>query len=373
MKYKDVLILLKDNGDFNYIDNLSEKELDQILDFEAVYKKILNPDNNSNLDCLITLIFTVIIRIYFDYKEDISFISSNDVKYSNYFIQPVNGKYSLLDFLINVLIENIQVITCSNNVFSNEYNFARRELVLKANRYEEVNLSPLNKAQLYYKSINHEVGHAMHSVVSNKNDNVILRLYNPFVCSEKEAYNAEVFDFYKRFHLYRSLSSKYNILEEKSFHFEFCDNQPLISGFHHPFLEEAFTEMKAEDYMGVDPDTYIRSLGRYFFASHTKSNGYSLMSNYLRTISISKKNEFNVAYLGYPGEEIFKDYDNLIHSLTLLHPNYDTSDEEMFNIFKKRYLEDSNPNLLNYPFLIEGDNYIFMNELLLREKSSHRA
>lgn len=27
MKYKDVLILLKDNGDFNYIDNLSEKNL----------------------------------------------------------------------------------------------------------------------------------------------------------------------------------------------------------------------------------------------------------------------------------------------------------------------------------------------------------
>ena len=125
--------------------------------------------------------------------------------------------------------------------------------------------------------------------------------------------------------------------------------------------------------MGVDSVHYTRKLGGYSYFSYTIGNGYSLMSNYLRTISISKKNEFNVAYLGYPGEEIFKDYDNLIHSLTLLHPNYDTSDEEMFNIFKKRYLEDSNPNLLNYPFLIEGDNYIFMNELLLREKSSHRT
>ena len=242
------------------------------------------------------------------------------MKYSNYFIQPVNGKYSLFDFLINVLIENIQVISCSNYVH-NSYSFSHRELSLKTNRYEEVNLSPLNKS-----------------------------------------------------HLYSSLSSKYNILDEKSFHFEFSLNFPFLpSGFHDPFLEEAFTEMKAEDYMGVDLDTYIRGLGRYFFASHTINNGYSLMSNYLRTISISKKNEFNVAYLGYPGEEIFKDYDNLIHSLTLLHPNYDTSDEEKYNVFKKRYLDDSNPNLLNYPFLIEGDDYIFMNELLLREKSSHRA
>ena len=214
----------------------------------------------------------------------------------------------------------------------------------------------------------------MHSVFSNKNDNVILRLYNPFSCNRIKSYNDLVFEFYKKFHLYSSLSSKYNILDEKSFHFEFSPNFPFLpSGFHHPFLEEAFTEMKAEDYMGVDPDTYIRGLGRYFFASHTKNNGYSLMSNYLRTISISKKNEFHVAYLGYPGEELFKDYDNLIHSLTLLHPNYDTSDEEMFNIFKKRYLEDSNPNLLNYPFLIEGDNYIFMNEILFREKNSHRT
>ena len=94
MNYKEVLKILKDNGDFDYINVLSEKELDEVLDFEEIYKKILNPDNNSNLDFLITLIFTVIIRIYLDYKEDISFISSNEVKYSNYFIQPVNGKYS---------------------------------------------------------------------------------------------------------------------------------------------------------------------------------------------------------------------------------------------------------------------------------------
>ena len=98
MNYKDVLILLKDNGDLDYTNDLSEKELDEILDFEEVYKKILNPDNNSNLDCLITLIFTVIIRIYLDYKESIPFISSHEVNYSNYFIQPVNGKYSLLIF-----------------------------------------------------------------------------------------------------------------------------------------------------------------------------------------------------------------------------------------------------------------------------------
>ena len=373
MNYKEVLKILKDNGDFDYINDLSEKELDEVLDFEEVYKKILNLDNNSNLDFLITLIFTFIIKMYFDYKEVYPFIPSNEVKYSNYFIQPVDGKYSLLDFLINVLIENIQVISSSNFVF-NSYSFAHRELCLKANRYEGANLSPLNKAQLYYKSICHEVGHAMHSVVSNNNDNVILRLYNPFSCNRVKSYNDLVFEFYKKFHLYRSLSSKYNILDEKSFHFEFSPGYTsLPSGFHDPILEEAFTEMKAEDYMGVDPVHYIRKLGDYSFLSYTIGNGYSLMANYLRTFPISKKDEFQVAFLGYPGEMVFSDYDNLIHYLLLLHPEYDYSDEEKYNIFKKRYLEDSNPNNLYYPFLIEGSDYIFMDEILFREKNSHRC
>ena len=69
----------------------------------------------------------------------------------------------------------------------------------------------------------------------------------------------------------------------------------------------------------------------------------------------------------------FSDYDNLIHYLLLLHPEYDYSDEEKYNIFKKRYLEDSNPNNLYYPFLIEGSDYIFMDEILFREKNSHRV
>ena len=33
-----------------------------------------------------------------NYKEVYPFIPSNEVKYSNYFIQPVDGKYFLLDF-----------------------------------------------------------------------------------------------------------------------------------------------------------------------------------------------------------------------------------------------------------------------------------
>ena len=128
MNYKEVLKILKDNGDFDYINDLSEKELDEVLDFEEIYKKILNPDNNSNLDFLITLIFTVIIKMYLDYKEVYPFIPSNEVKYSNYFTQPVDGKYSLLDFLINVLIENIQVISSSKFLWM-KFCFEKKTLI----------------------------------------------------------------------------------------------------------------------------------------------------------------------------------------------------------------------------------------------------
>lgn len=87
----------------------------------------------------------------------------------------------------------------------------------------------------------------MHSVVSNNNDNVILRLYNSFVCNRVKSYNDLVFEFYKKFHLYSSLSSKYNILDEKSFHFEFSPNYTFLpSGFHHPFLIEG------SDYIFMD-------------------------------------------------------------------------------------------------------------------------
>lgn len=310
VSYVKIFNLLKDNNEFSFIKNLKLEEAHKLLDFQKVFNQNINPNNDQEIKAVSYLLFFTVAKVYLNYKDACPTVSVEDDPYKYYVIQPTNGNYQLLDYLINKLIDTVQKIEISN---SNQYVYGHKILHLNNSRYGDIgdNISTdydinsynLEIAKLYLKSISHELGHALHCYHYEDNDGLIIpagyATYYEKVYNRKATKN----DFVNRIKNYEKLSLKYNIIkvDEKTpvITSHNCPPSETI-GWDNRDVEEAFTEMEAEDYANLD-NPFTRYIdNNILFISKTLDNGYTLGANYLRSYLniIPKKDQFKVAFLG---------------------------------------------------------------------------
>ena len=335
-------------------EKLSSEEKAKVIDFMKIYKMYINPDFDCEINTIVDYIFDTIIKIYFEYKEIVPFISTSDDNYEFYIIRPVNGKYSLLDYLINKIIQNLDSIELIDNQKSSNYNILKKKISINKKRSTSLNDSVFNLTrqqldrgkfnELFYKeTIYHEIGHMLHYIIDNIVPQTIyvpqsymsLSGFPPL--KKRMSINAKKIEIEKRKELvkirakeeikkriaiyYESLKDKYNILnpddinncdlavEQLNHRFEEIMIPPLL--YLNP-IDEAFSECDAQIYSGmfendifetednnimncfhfpIDQEYFIRTYSpSIYFVS--ASIGFALKE------CISKKSYFRTMFLG---------------------------------------------------------------------------
>ncbi|MBR2678380.1 MAG: hypothetical protein IKE63_03080 [Bacilli bacterium] len=371
VSYVKIFNLLKDNNEFSFIKNLKLEEAHKLLDFQKVFNQNINPNNDQEIKAVSYLLFFTVAKVYLNYKDACPTVSVEDDPYKYYVIQPTNGSYQLLDYLINKLIDTVQKIEISN---SNQYDYGHKILHLNNSRYGDIgdNISTdydinsynLEIAKLYLKSISHELGHALHCYHYEDNDGLIIPA--GYATYYEKLYNRKATknDFVNRIKNYEKLSLKYNIIKVD-------EKTPVITshnclpsetiGWDNRDVEEAFTEMEAEDYANLD-NPFTRYIdNNIIFISKTLDNGYTLGANYLRSYLniIPKKDQFKVAFLGKDPTINIKDYSTLEDALHVLICNSDGefsfSNDELLHLFSKLYKtlidNNSDPDPFLFPII----------------------
>ena len=90
----------------------------KINDFREAYRKIMNPNNSKDINEIIDALFYNVERNYEEYCSTVPYVSANREQYNFHILKPVNGRYSLLDFLLNRAISNIDCINpCDENAY----------------------------------------------------------------------------------------------------------------------------------------------------------------------------------------------------------------------------------------------------------------
>lgn len=265
-------------------EKLNKEEETKIKDFMLIYKNYLNHNFNNEIDTIINYIFDSIIKIYIEYKEIIPFVSINDDSYCYYILKPIEGKYKLLDYLINTAIQNLDFIELIDDKKNCSYSRLKKKISINKNYimslYDRIeNNNNINKdkyLELYYKNaIYHEIGHMLHHKINNIKENTIyvptdyLSL-NQFPSLKKRmSLNDKKTEIEKRkamekiknkISMYSTLSNKYNILnpneisscnievERPNLKYEEIIIPPIL--YRNP-VDEAFTECDAQVYSGI--------------------------------------------------------------------------------------------------------------------------
>lgn len=150
----------------------SQKDQEKINDFRSITRVFLNSENNPEKEKVIDAIFLNIEKYYEEFKEEVPFIPEGLESYQYHLLQQVNGSYSLLDFLINRALTNIEGI-CINDS-TNCFDHAKI-VEINTERYEGYNnLSKEFIDMQKLKSRLHETSHAIHAQ-DIQNDN----MYHP--------------------------------------------------------------------------------------------------------------------------------------------------------------------------------------------------
>jgi len=140
----------------------------KINDFKQVLNEIVNPENNKDKNEVIDALFDNVKKNYEEYKDVVWGIPAYCEPYEYHILQPVAGSYSLLDFLINRAVSNLEKISLehgSGNGYDNHFN-----LIIDLDRYNRIastRSSDVINAQ-YKKSKYHETLHALHSKFINE-------------------------------------------------------------------------------------------------------------------------------------------------------------------------------------------------------------
>lgn len=238
---------------------ISKEDKAKIEDFREVFRMTINPTNNEDINKVVDDLFKNVEYNYAEYKDEVPYISVEQEKYKYHIIQPVNGKYNLLDFLLNRAITNVDSIWITND---NSYG-SNKMLSINHNRYENerANFSDAFIEMQYKKTRLHETGHALHAL-DEKEDNTIH--------SEKSV------DFKKKIQLFNELlGHKYSNLLQIS---DIEGVSQEIYGWHnkHPFvdftLDEASTEYFATKYSGLYEDNKNDGLS-YICQTKDKTEG----------------------------------------------------------------------------------------------------
>lgn len=152
------------------MEKLTSLEQEKIRDFKCLCEQFVNREHDSTKSKVIDALFTNVERFYLEFKDEITSIPAREETYEFHLLQPVNGRYSLLDFLINRAITNVENIEiCGENAYDNA-----REIYIQADRYKKYegkySKEYLEKQQL--KTYLHETSHAIKGVDFSKSGKI---------------------------------------------------------------------------------------------------------------------------------------------------------------------------------------------------------
>ena len=151
---------------------ISNSDREKLNDFKLMFKQLINLNNDKNIDEVIEALFFNIEKYYLEFGDSIKSIPVRFEPYKFHILQPADGRYSLLDFLINRAFSNIYEIKYHNDIKENnneniccyyqndkslEFNFDKYIKDFEENNYE-VNYS-LKEFQLLIML--HETGHSL--------------------------------------------------------------------------------------------------------------------------------------------------------------------------------------------------------------------
>lgn len=333
-------------------ERLNKEEENKIKDFMNIYRSYLNPNLNNEIDTIINYIFDIIIKIYIEYRDIIPFVSVDDDSYDYYVLRPIEGKYSLLDYLINIAIQNLDSIELIDNEMRCNYSVLRKKIYINRKRITSLHDTIFNTMrkgidkdrylELYYKNaIYHEIGHMLHYKINNIKENTVyvpsdylsLSGFPPLKKMRPNAKKDEIErrkaimklrakeKLKNRISIYSVLRDKYNILnpdeidecdvevEKLNAKYEEIILPPII--YLNP-VEEAFTECDAQVYSGIfENDIFdVESTGtlecfylpldsEHVLMTYTPSS-YSFSSSigFALKECISKQSYFRTVFLG---------------------------------------------------------------------------
>ena len=303
----------------NIYQMLSYEDATKILEFKRAYKMAMNPNDERKLNEIIDVLFENVAYNYVEYREQIPFVPADKEKYKFHILQPVNGRYSLLDFLINRAFANVDGIIFSKG---NHYNSSHRQVMIDFERYsryvgrytnDRINL-------LYRKSMLHETGHALHGW-DRCNDGDIHTSTSETVYKDCERnvgfihklQNAERLALHAN---YRNMLRTENIrgIQQRS-------RSLNDTSYSKPNINEAATEYFACKYSGL-----FQSLNEFEYADIVEGSGYRVKvpthtNGYQHSIRfiyhlenlISKQSMFDSTFFG--SNETFKELSEKYRSI----------------------------------------------------------
>ena len=235
---------------------ISVTDKQKINDFKAVFRHIMNKQNDASIDKVIEAIFKNVECIYEEYKDTIEYVPVEADKYKYHILQPTNGKYSLLDFLLNRILTGIQYVSVTGD---NAYMISHKILSIKPGRYEQYRGEYPDSfiEKQYLKSKLHESGHTLQTPVFGFED-AIYTYHKGSNENDGIHYFDEILATYNKY-----LGNKYpTVLKEESVKDvprKIIDSKNLNNNYnigHNLNLEEAFTEYYAVKYSDLINDDY---------------------------------------------------------------------------------------------------------------------
>ena len=266
----------------------SKKDQKKIEDFRSITSVFLNSENNPEKEKVIDAIFLNIEKYYEEFKEDVPFIPEKLESYQYHLLQPENGSYSLLDFLINRALTNIEGIYINDNTNS----FDHAKIVnINIERYKSYNnLSKEFIDMQKLKSRLHETSHAIHAQ-DIQNDNMYHSgkkcIDNKYNLKQKVKYLQKYKDRYPNL-------LDLNIKDLLSSYSPDYFSQP----FNTPLASEGITEMYATLFSGLfNQELYgtVKIGNNLYVQTPNYLNGYASFTRFyyhLRNL-VSKKSLFS--------------------------------------------------------------------------------
>ena len=138
---------------------LTDSQKYKVEFFKSKFKQ--NLKCNEEKSKIVDGMFQTLINLYLYFKDEVPYVSVKDDNYPYYMITPSNGKYELLDYLLNKMVQNVEII--NTNVPGNGYIPGWKTLEICLNRYNNVTgeYTQTEIQLLKNKSIAHETIHAL--------------------------------------------------------------------------------------------------------------------------------------------------------------------------------------------------------------------
>lgn len=274
---------------------INQSEQEKLKDFKKLYSFFVNPNQEPILESVVDALFLNVEKFYLEFKDDVPYVSVKDEQYPFHLLQPKDGKYQLLDFLINRAITNAErIVIGKENCFD-----ASKVVEIDADRYKRYeNSHPkqfIDKQKL--KSKLHETSHALKGIDYVNDGCIHLSKANLGKGAlQKRIITAQ--NALGRKYLNLLKLNKVNNAKEK------FSSEYLASSFNDTICSEGSTEMYAVLFSGLISETANVGMtkvgnGKYVICPN-KFNGYSPFQRFFYHLrnNVSKEAMFSSLFLG---------------------------------------------------------------------------